>query len=83
MNPPVIALICILSFFAVSFLLYLFLIKTGKRRAEIDKFKSVRYAHRGLHGNGIAENSISAFRAAVVQRHHGNQYFFHTLLLLF
>ena len=64
MKPAIIALICVLSFFALFFLIYLFLIKPGKRRAEIDKFKSVKYAHRGLHGGGVAENSISAFRAA-------------------
>jgi len=65
MNPLVIALICVLSILTLFFLVYLFLIKPGKRRAEIDKFKSLKYAHRGLHGDGVAENSLSAFRAAV------------------
>ena len=27
-------------------------------------FKSVRYAHRGLHGNGVSENSMTAFKLA-------------------
>ena len=48
----------------ILFLLYLFLI-APKKMEEMEKFKSVKYAHRGLHGNGVAENSMSAFRAAV------------------
>ena len=27
--------------------------------------QGVRYAHRGLHGNGLPENSMAAFRAAL------------------
>ena len=42
----------------------LFLLAPGKRRREIEKYKTVKFAHRGLHGEGIAENSISAFAAA-------------------
>ena len=30
----------------------------------MDRYKRVRYAHRGLHGEGRAENSMSAFAAA-------------------
>lgn len=49
----------------ILFGLFLFLIKTSsKRRAVMDKFKSLRYAHRGLHNKDRAENSLSAFRAA-------------------
>ena len=51
--------------FVVLFLVYLFLVAPGKKRPEMDKFKTVRYAHRGLHGEGRAENSLSGFRAAV------------------
>lgn len=36
-----------------------------KRRGQMEKYKSVKYAHRGLHDGGRAENSLSAFRAAV------------------
>ena len=46
------------------FLVYLFLVAPS-RTPEMEKFKSVKYAHRGLHGNGAAENSTSAFRAAI------------------
>ena len=55
----------VLAFLLLSFLLYLYLIKPGKRRPQMDKYKNVRYAHRGLHGNGCAENSITAFKKAV------------------
>ncbi|MBE6531929.1 MAG: glycerophosphodiester phosphodiesterase [Ruminococcaceae bacterium] len=48
----------------VLFLLYLFLI-APKKTKDMEKYKSVMYAHRGLHNEERAENSISAFRAAV------------------
>ena len=57
--------ILLASLLLALFLIYLFLVAPGKRRREMDRFKTVRFAHRGLHGAGIAENSISAFRAAV------------------
>ena len=48
----------------VLFLIYLFLI-APKNKKEMNKFKTVYYAHRGLHNGERAENSISAFKAAV------------------
>lgn len=48
----------------VLFVLYLFLI-APKNKKEMKKFKSKMYAHRGLHNEERAENSMSAFRAAV------------------
>lgn len=65
MKAFVIALISVLAFLILSFLLFLFLIKPGKRKGIMDKYKSVKYAHRGLHNGVRAENSMSAFRAAV------------------
>ncbi len=62
-----IALIISLStvaFFLLSFCIYLFLIKT-ERREGMEKLLSKRYAHRGLHNAARAENSLSAFKAAV------------------
>ena len=53
-----------LSLALVFFIVYLVLI-APVRNKRIDEFKSVLYAHRGLHGNGRAENSMSAFLAAV------------------
>lgn len=34
------------------------------KKEEIRKFAEYKYAHRGLHGDGVAENSLSAFRLA-------------------
>ena len=48
----------------ILFLIYLFLI-APKNKKEMKKFKSRLYAHRGLHNEDRAENSISAFKAAV------------------
>ena len=45
-------------------LLYLYLV-APKNKKEMEKYKSVMYAHRGLHNQDRAENSMSAFRAAV------------------
>lgn len=65
MSPWIIALISVLSALLVFFLIFLFLIAPGKKREEMEKFKSQKYAHRGLHDATRAENSLSAFRAAV------------------
>ncbi len=46
------------------FLIYLFLVAPKKRR-EMENFKDKMYAHRGLHNGERAENSMSAFKAAV------------------
>ncbi len=45
-------------------LVNIFMIKPGKNRSEMEKFKSVKFAHRGLHNGERAENSISAFAKA-------------------
>ena len=46
------------------FVLYLFLV-APKNKKEMDYYKTKMYAHRGLHNSERAENSMSAFRAAV------------------
>ena len=48
----------------ILFLIYLLMIKGRTKFADFSSFKIVRYAHRGLHGNGVPENSISAFKKA-------------------
>lgn len=48
----------------VLFGLYLFLV-APKKRKEMNDFKTKMYAHRGLHNAERAENSMSAFKAAV------------------
>lgn len=45
-------------------IIYLILIAPGKKNG-IKEYTKVKFAHRGLHGEGVAENSLSAFRAAV------------------
>ena len=48
----------------VLFLLYLFLV-APKKTKDMKKYQNLMYAHRGLHNDERAENSMSAFRAAV------------------
>ena len=43
---------------------WLWLYAPGKPKSDIQKYKSVKFAHRGLHGDGVAENSLTAFRLA-------------------
>ncbi len=43
---------------------WILLAAPGGRRKRTRGFAKVKYAHRGLHGAGRAENSLSAFRAA-------------------
>ncbi len=65
----------VLIIFAALFFLALisavgfcYLISPGKKRREMEKYKSVKYAHRGLHSEAVAENSITAFALA---KEHG------------
>ncbi len=48
----------------IIFLIYLFLV-APKNKKEMRDFKTKLYAHRGLHNDERAENSMSAFKAAV------------------
>lgn len=45
-------------------ILYLAAIRPATRKCGLEKYMQVKFAHRGLHGDGRAENSLSAFRAA-------------------
>lgn len=45
-------------------LAYMWAIRPSTRKCGLEKYMNVKFAHRGLHGDGRAENSISAFRAA-------------------
>ncbi len=47
------------------FLLWLFLAAPAKRREKTERAAAVLYAHRGLHGGGVPENSLAAFRRAM------------------
>ncbi len=68
MHPAILVTIIVLGSLALLAaavqLLRLYMLKPGRRNAEMEKYKNVRYAHRGLHDGGRAENSLSAFAAA-------------------
>ncbi len=48
----------------LCYLAVLFMSAPGGRKCALEKYKRVKFAHRGLHGEGRAENSMSAFLAA-------------------
>ena len=58
-----IAVIAVFAPVAVLFALWLFLIAPRKRGAAMEPFRCP-YAHRGLWGGDVPENSLAAFRAA-------------------
>lgn len=64
MPPILIVLIAVLSALIIGWLIWLFTIAPGKNRKEMEKFKKVKYAHRGLHNAERAENTLPAFAAA-------------------
>ena len=64
MHPVYIVLIVLASILLLLGGMWLYMIWPGKRRPEMEKYKSVKYAHRGLHDENKAENSMSAFAAA-------------------
>ena len=59
-----ILLLILIILFVLFLALYIFLIAPGKALG-VENFKGARFAHRGLHDETKAENSMSAFRAAV------------------
>ncbi len=61
-----IVLASLVGFLALCFLVFLILIKPSAKKREImNRYRGVKFAHRGLHDKEKAENSISAFAAAV------------------
>ena len=46
------------------FVIYLFMLKGRTNHKDLPKLRGWHYAHRGLHSEGIPENSMAAFRAA-------------------
>ena len=64
MEPWLIALVSIIGAVVLILVVYLILIAPGRKNG-IKKYARVKFAHRGLHGDGRAENSMSAFKAAV------------------
>ena len=54
-----------LKLLLILFVLYLFAIRCRSNHPGLKDLKGWAYAHRGLHGNGIPENSMGAFKAAL------------------
>ena len=54
----------LLSLAAVVFIVYLLFLVRPRGKAPEDKALLCDYAHRGLHGNGVPENSLEAFELA-------------------
>ncbi len=76
MNPWLIAGLSVLGALLVLALAYVILIMP-ERRGGLEKYKTVKFAHRGLHGGGVPENSLTAFRLAV-ERGFGIELDIHT-----
>jgi len=57
--------ITILVILAALLALYLLSIRGRTGHPDLPKLQPYSYAHRGLHGSGIPENSMAAFRAAL------------------
>jgi len=66
MPPVVTVLVCCGAALLVLLALWLFLIAPRARRAAVKPFLR-GYAHRGLWGQGVPENSLTAFRLAAEQ----------------
>ncbi len=66
MEPWQIILVSIIALVLIlPYVIFCVLIKPNKYRAEMDAFKNVRFAHRGLHSDTVPENSMEAFALAV------------------
>ena len=59
------AVYIILAIIIVLLLLLVLALRGRKGQPGLDALKNWSYAHRGLHGNGVPENSMAAFRAAL------------------
>lgn len=53
------------ALYAAAAVVLLYLLALRCRRSDWSRLRGYRYAHRGLHGPGIPENSLAAFRLAV------------------
>lgn len=62
----------------ILFLLYIFALSGRVGFTDFTGFKGVRFAHRGLYGNGVPENSLRAFKRAV-DRGYGSELDVHLL----
>ena len=66
MNPFLITAIAVLGALSFFFLIYLFMIAPSRRgMKKVRELSAYSFAHRGLHSEAVAENSLTAFRLAV------------------
>ncbi len=63
---------------AVLIILYIYALSGRVGFADFRDFKKVRFAHRGLYGNGVPENSLWAFQRAL-DRGYGIEFDVHLL----
>ena len=59
------ALIVTISVILLLVLSYLFMLKGRTGHKDLPNLRNWNYAHRGLHREGVPENSMAAFRAAL------------------
>ena len=62
--PIMIVIGVLLGLLVIWLILKRFLLKTGKVSPLLEEMKGVKFAHRGLHSDTVAENSMTAFRLA-------------------
>ncbi len=53
-----------LELIIIFILIFLFMLRCRSGHPGLQALQGYAYAHRGLHGNGVPENSMAAFRAA-------------------
>lgn len=71
-------MIYLLIIIAVLIIFYIYAISGRVGFADFSEFKKVRFAHRGLHGNGVPENSLWAFKRAL-DKGYGSELDIHLL----
>ncbi len=54
----------LIALWLISLGVIIWAVMPGRRKCGLEKYMSVKFAHRGLHDEEKAENSMSAFRAA-------------------
>ena len=64
--------------FLAALILYLLALRGRTGHPGLQKLRGWNYTHRGLHGPGVPENSLAAFRAGVA-RGYGSEFDVHLL----
>ena len=57
-------MLCAILIIILLILIYLLLLRGRKGHPGLEAFRGKVYAHRGLYGGDIPENSLAAFQAA-------------------